>query len=82
MHAVIVVAHPDRTALTHAVAQKVSEGIAAAGAENSFEIADLSAEGFDPRYTQQDFAAFSANQAVPDDVAAEQSRLGDRLITS
>lgn len=75
MHAVIVVAHPDRTSLTHAVAQKVSEGIAAAGADNSFEIADLSAEGFDPRYTQQDFAAFSASQAVPDDVAAEQSRL-------
>lgn len=75
MHALIVVAHPDRASLTHAVVQKVSEGIAASDATRSFEIADLIAEGFDPRFTQQDVAAFRGGHALPADVLSEQSRL-------
>ncbi len=75
MHALIVAAHPDPESLTHAIAAKVASGIAASGAQHSWEIADLAAEGFDPRYTRIDHALL-LKQAVPSaDVAAEHARL-------
>ncbi len=53
----------------------VASGIAASGAQHSWEIADLAAEGFDPRYTRIDHALL-LKQAVPSaDVAAEHARL-------
>ena len=75
MHALIVVAHPDQASLTHAVAGQVAEGIAASGPRHSFEIADLAAEGFDPRFTQAD-VALALKEAKPlVDVAAEHERI-------
>ena len=49
MHALIVVAHHDPQSLTHSVATQVAAGLAAAG--HTFEVADIAAESFDPRYT-------------------------------
>ena len=82
MHALIVVAHPDPASLTHAVAAQIADGIAASGPEHSFEIADLAAEGFDPRFSQAD-VALHLKQAEPSpDVAAEHARIdrADALI--
>ncbi len=73
MHALVVVAHPDPNSLTHLIASRVGEGIAASG--NSFEIADLAAERFDPRFGKSDIAV-NLHQATPDaDVIAEQGRI-------
>lgn len=73
MHALIVVAHPNPQSLTHHVAATVRSGIAESG--HSAEIADLAAEGFDPRYALADQAAYVKGEAIPADVAAEQARI-------
>lgn len=75
MHTLIVIAHPDPTSLTHAVAAEVSRGIAAADPAGSVELADLSAEGFDPRFTRADLDGHHRRQPFPADVLAEQARL-------
>lgn len=74
MHALIVVAHPDPGSLSHAVAARLAEGVALSGAENSFEIADIAAEGFDPRFTAADIAVHLREGPPPADIAAEQAR--------
>ncbi|QWP75164.1 NAD(P)H-dependent oxidoreductase [Lysobacter sp. K5869] len=73
MHALIVLAHPDPKSLTHAVAACVGEGVRAAG--HSVELADLAAEGFDPRYGQADHDAYRELAPLPADVRAEQARI-------
>lgn len=75
MHALIVVAHPDPASLTHAVAAQVAEGVAQSGAGHSSEIADLAAEGFDPRFGTTDVAVHLRTAASPADVLAEQARI-------
>lgn len=75
MHVLIVVAHPSPDSLTHAIAAQVARGITDAGPQHSVEIADLAAEGFDPRYTDADLAAFRQPGQVSVDVAAEQARV-------
>lgn len=75
MHALVVVAHPNTGSFSHAVADHIGKGIEAAGPEHSFELADLSAEGFDPRFNQNDIAAFNMTDPFPDDVLAEQQRI-------
>lgn len=72
MHALIVVAHPDRDSFTHAVARAVTKEIRS---PHTFEIADLIAEGFDPRYGEADLALFRNQSAPPADVLAEQKRI-------
>lgn len=75
MHALIVVAHPDRKSLSYSVAARVAEGVALSGARNSFEIANLAAEGFDPRFTATDLAVHRREVPPPADVAIEQARI-------
>lgn len=75
MHALIVTAHPEPTSLTHSIAARIAEGISQAGSENSFEIADLAAEGFDPRFTEADLAVHRKHAPPPADVATEQARI-------
>ncbi|RMX04221.1 flavodoxin family protein [Corticibacter populi] len=75
MHALIVLAHPAPHSLTHAMAAEVANGIAACGASHSSEIADLAAEGFDPRFTRADLAVHLHQAGPPADVAAEHARL-------
>ena len=85
MHALVVVAHPDPQSLTHAIGTHIADGIVSSSPssdassdrppQHSVEIADLSAEGFDPRFTEADNALFRKTQAAPADVAAEQARI-------
>ncbi|WP_437813642.1 NAD(P)H-dependent oxidoreductase [Sorangium sp. So ce1078] len=73
MHALIVVSHPEPGSLTHGVAAQVAEGVSLSG--HSFEIADLAAEAFDPRFTAADLAVHRRKAPPPADVAAEQARI-------
>ncbi|EPL14420.1 NAD(P)H-dependent oxidoreductase [Pseudomonas sp. CF161] len=73
MHALIVVAHHDPLSLTHSLAAQVAAGLAEAG--HTWEIADLSAQGFDPRFNPGDHAVHRQQVAPPADVAAEQARI-------
>lgn len=73
MHALVVVAHPDPKSLSHAVAAHIAEGVSAS--DNSYQIADLAAEGFDPRFTLADLALHRREAAPSDDVATEQARI-------
>lgn len=74
MHALIVVAHPLGASLTQAVAAELAAGITSGGGHTA-EVADLAAEGFDPRFSAADVAAFLREAPVPPDVAAEQARI-------
>ncbi|MBE5269703.1 MULTISPECIES: NAD(P)H-dependent oxidoreductase [Stenotrophomonas] len=75
MHSLIVVAHPDPASLTHAVAARIAQAIADADESNTTAMADLMAEGFDPRFNGQDQALFRGIAPPPADVAAEHARL-------
>ncbi|MCC7635410.1 NAD(P)H-dependent oxidoreductase [Stenotrophomonas rhizophila] len=75
MRTLIVLSHPSPDSLTHAVAAAIGNGITSARPEASVTLADLSAEGFDPRYRQADVDAHHQRQPFPDDVLAEQARL-------
>ena len=75
MHALIVVAHHDPQSLTHSLASQIAEGVSLADPGNSFEIADLSAQAFDPRFTTADLAVHHREEPPPADVAAEQARI-------
>lgn len=74
MHSLIVVSHPLPESLTAAVARQIGGGLEQGG--HSFEIADLSAEGFDPRFTANDVAVHLKQAHVDPAVAAEQARIG------
>lgn len=73
MHALIVVAHPKPGSLTHAVAAEVARGLQAGG--HTAEVADLAAEGFDPRFTGGDIAVHRERRAPGPDVLREQARI-------
>lgn len=73
MHALIVVAHHDPQSLTHSIALQAAAGLTAAG--HTFEIADLAAEGFDPRYGAADQRVHRTRAEPPADVLAEQARI-------
>jgi NAD(P)H dehydrogenase (quinone) len=75
MHALIVVAHPDPDSLTHAIARHVALGVAGSGSSHTFDVADLAAEAFDPRFTRADVALHLTQANPPADVAAEHARI-------
>lgn len=75
MHSLIVVSHPNRASLTHAVGNEVADAIRAADSGNSAEIADLSAEGFDPRFSVSDIETINRIAAPPASILAEQARI-------
>lgn len=75
MHSTIIVAHPEREALTQKIARTIAAGITAGSPGASVELVDLAAGGFDPRYTAADNAVHLRQAPVPADVAAEQARL-------
>ncbi|MBL6458560.1 NAD(P)H-dependent oxidoreductase [Belnapia sp. T6] len=74
MHALIVVSHPDPASLTHAVARQVMAGLGT-HPDTTSELADLAAEGFDPRFTLTDVAQFNGRGAAGPDILAEQRRI-------
>lgn len=75
MHALIVISHPEPDSLTSSIAAKIGEGLSNSGAGHSYELADLTAEGFDPRFNQADIAAHRRTAPSPADVADEQARI-------
>lgn len=72
MHVLTILDHPDPNAFSAAVAKHFMDGAMAAG--HSVELADLHAEGFDPRWTMADIDADSSD-ATPADIAKEQERI-------
>ncbi|MFC3693728.1 NAD(P)H-dependent oxidoreductase [Chenggangzhangella methanolivorans] len=77
MRTLIVLSHPDKTSLTHAVARRIAEAVRSQDPAPEVEVADLAAEGFDPRWSEADIAAYRKQAPAPDDVAAEQARLDE-----
>jgi NAD(P)H dehydrogenase (quinone) len=73
MTALVIIAHPDPTSLTHRVGATVAATLAEA--DVATEVADLHAEGFDPRFSLADRRRYHAAGPVPADVLAEQERL-------
>ncbi len=71
MSTLIVVAHPDPASLTHEVSRRLADALA----PEPVEVADLAAEGFDPRFTLGDRHSYVAAGEYPDDVAAEMARI-------
>lgn len=72
MHVLTVLDHPNSTSFSAAVAQKFMDGAEAAG--HTVELADLHAEGFDPRWTMADINAERLKTTLPE-VAKEQDRI-------
>ncbi|TDT42036.1 NAD(P)H dehydrogenase (quinone) [Streptomyces sp. BK208] len=70
MHTLLVAANPDPRSLTHYVLGRLE----AALQPGPVEVADLAAEGFDPRFTPADRRAYHGGD-YPADVVAEHRRL-------
>ncbi|MBO0983766.1 NAD(P)H-dependent oxidoreductase [Rathayibacter sp. SD072] len=69
MNTLIVTAHPDPESLTSTIARRI------AAAVGSVEVADLAAEGFDPRFSAADRHSYRVAGDFSEDVAREQRRL-------
>lgn len=78
--ALLVVAHPFPSSLTHTVAAEISRALKAQGTDT--EIADLAAEQFNPVFGPADYAEFATGAGLPVDVLNEQKRIDktDHLI--
>jgi NAD(P)H dehydrogenase (quinone) len=74
MHALIVVSHPVPRSFTHQFAARVAQAVREDRGHTA-EVADLAAEGFDPRFTGGDLALYGRRAPPPPDVAAEQARI-------
>ena len=72
MHVLIILDHPNPTSFSAAVARHFIAGVKAAG--HSAELADLHAEGFDPRWSMADIEG-DDGAAMPADVLNEQTRI-------
>ena len=72
MHVLIVLDHPNPASFSAAVANAFGAGAQEAG--HSVEIADLNAEGFDPRWSMADIEA-DETDTIPADVLREQARI-------
>jgi 2-polyprenyl-6-methoxyphenol hydroxylase-like FAD-dependent oxidoreductase/putative NADPH-quinone reductase len=78
VNTLIVTAHPDPDSLTHEIARQLAEAIR----PSPVDVADLAAEGFDPRFTLADRHTYRVGGDFPADVVAEQRRLdaADHLV--
>lgn len=72
MRILVVLDHPDPKSFTAAVANEFASGAHMAG--HSTELADLNAEGFDPRWSMLDIEG-DLRGAPPSDILAEQERI-------
>ena len=72
MHVLTVLDHPDPTSFSAAVAKKFMAGVIFSG--HTVEIADLHAEGFDPRYRMADIEG-DGRATTAADVLKEQERI-------
>ena len=65
MHALIVIVHPNPKSLTHSIASQIVKGVSVADKDNTLEIADLAAEGFNPCFTAQDISILHGEADPP-----------------
>ncbi len=72
MHVLTILDHPNPTSFSAAVARHFIAGVEAAG--HSAELADLHAEGFDPRWSMADIEG-ADGATMPEDVLNEQTRI-------
>lgn len=72
MQVLTILDHPNPASFSAAIAQRFIAGAEAAG--HSTELADLNAEGFDPRWRMADIEGDDSG-AVPPDVLREQTRI-------
>lgn len=72
MHVLTVLDHPDPGSFSAAIAARFNAGAIEAG--HTVELADLNAEGFDPRWSMADIEGDATGQA-PADVLTEQARI-------
>ena len=72
MHVLTILDHPNPASFSAAVAKQFMDGAKAAG--HSVELADLYAEGFDPRWSMADIEQEGA-ETTPADVVKEQERI-------
>lgn len=75
MHALIVMSHPIANSLTHRIAALIAQGVSTSQPDNTYEIADLAAEGFDPRFNATDVDAHNRVAAISAEVGREQARI-------
>ena len=73
MNSLVVVSHADSNSLTHHVAHATVNALRDAG--GSVELADLHAEGFDPRFADADLSLYRGTGSAPNDVVSEQERI-------
>jgi NAD(P)H dehydrogenase (quinone) len=74
VHSLILFAHPQPESLTGTTARTLATELVAA-TDGSAEVADLTAEEFDPRFTAADLTAMRGATDVPADVRREQERV-------
>ncbi len=73
MHVLTVLDHPNPNSFSKAIAAEFMRGALDAG--HTAELADLHAEGFDPRWSLPDVKADGAEISLPSDVRFEQDRI-------
>ena len=71
MNTLIVTAHPDPDSLTNDIARRLAHALR----PSPSTIADLAAEGFDPRFTSADRHTYRVGGDFAPDIAAEQRRI-------
>jgi NAD(P)H dehydrogenase (quinone) len=71
VNTLIVTAHPDHDSLTVGIARQLEQALSPA----AVEVADLAAEGFDPRFGIADREAYRGHGDAPADVVREQGRI-------
>ncbi|MFE4640790.1 NAD(P)H-dependent oxidoreductase [Streptomyces sp. NPDC056730] len=71
MHTLLITAHPEPESLTHHVLGRLETALH----PTSVEVADLSAERFDPRFTLADRRAYQEGRDYPADIVREHRRL-------
>ena len=71
----IVYAHPYDGSFNHAILEEVKAGLEASG--RPYEVIDLYADGFDPRYTAEELSLFSKGETTDPLVERYQKMIED-----
>jgi NAD(P)H dehydrogenase (quinone) len=74
MNVLVVYAHPNRESLTHALLKRFTDGLQEGG--HDFEVVDLYALEFDPRFEMQDFGQFTGSSQSAD-VVEQQHKISN-----
>ena len=75
MKILAVLAHPNPESFTRALMDEFVASAESAG--HTITIADLNAEGFDPRFNLDDVAVYNGLAEVTEGIAAEQKRVAE-----